>query len=61
MPTLFVYGTADCCLGRDAADLTKNYVTGPYTYEVLDGVSHWIPEQAALRLNALILRFLQKY
>lgn len=61
VPTLFVYGTADCCLGRDAADLTKNYVTGPYTYEVLDGVSHWIPEQAALRLNALILRFLQKY
>ena len=61
VPTLFVCGTADCCLGCDAADLTKNYVTGPYTYEVLDGVSHWIPEQAALRLNALILRFLQKY
>lgn len=61
VPTLFVYGTADCCLGRDAADLTKNYVTGPYTYVVLDGVSHWVPEQAALRLDALILKFLAKY
>lgn len=30
VPTLFVYGTGDCCLGRDAADLTGRYVKAPY-------------------------------
>lgn len=55
VPTLYVYGTADCCLGRDAADLTKDFVNGPYTYKVLDGVTHWIPEQATTRLNELVL------
>lgn len=58
VPTLFVYGTADCCLGRDAADLTKNYVDAPYNYEVLDGVTHWIPEAANERLTTLLVKFL---
>ncbi len=58
VPTLFVYGTADCCLGRDAADLTKNYVDAPYNYEVLDGVSHWIPEAANVDLATMLLAFL---
>ena len=58
VPTLFVYGTADCCLGRDAADLTKSYVDAPYNYEVLDGVTHWIPEAADANLSKLLLAFL---
>ncbi len=58
VPTLFVYGTADCCLGRDAADLTKNYVDAPYNYEVLDGVTHWIPEADNANLSKLLLAFL---
>ncbi len=60
-PTLFVYGTGDCCLGRDAADLTENYVTGPYQYEVLDGVSHWLPEVEPDKINALLLAHIQKF
>ncbi len=58
VPTLFVYGTADCCLGRDAADLTANYVAAPYRYEVLDGVTHWIPEAAKENLTELLVAFL---
>lgn len=61
VPTLFAYGTSDCCLGRDAADLTKNYVKGPYQYEVLDGVSHWLPEAEPEKINALLLAHLTKY
>lgn len=57
-PTLFVFSTNDCCLGRDAADLTVDYVTGPYTYEVLEGVSHWITEEAPTALNDLLLTHL---
>lgn len=55
VPTLFVYGTGDCCLGRDAADLTEQYVDAPYRYRVLDGVSHWIPEEASVPLTRELL------
>jgi pimeloyl-ACP methyl ester carboxylesterase len=46
VPTLYVWSTNDVALGRAAAELTERYVTGPYRFEVLDGVSHWIPEEA---------------
>jgi pimeloyl-ACP methyl ester carboxylesterase len=45
VPSLYVYGAGDFALGRRAAELTGRYVTGPYRFEVLDGVSHWIPEE----------------
>ncbi len=57
-PTMYVYGTDDFALGRKAADLTGRFVTGPYRYEVLEGVGHWIPETAADALNALLLEHL---
>ena len=37
------------------ADLTERYVDGPYRLVVLEGVSHWIPEQAPEQLAAAIL------
>jgi pimeloyl-ACP methyl ester carboxylesterase len=46
VPVLYVYSTGDIALSRKAADLTGRFVTAPYTYEVLEGVSHWIPEEA---------------
>ena len=61
VPTLFVFRTQDCCLGRDAADLTKDYVTGPFQYEILEGVSHWIPEEATGPVNKLLVEHLAKY
>jgi pimeloyl-ACP methyl ester carboxylesterase len=54
-PTLYVWSTNDPALGREAAEATAGYVEGPYRFEVLDGVSHWIPEEAAEALNALLL------
>jgi pimeloyl-ACP methyl ester carboxylesterase len=45
VPAMYVYGTKDFALGRRAADLVGHYVDGPYRYEVLEGVSHWIPEE----------------
>ena len=55
VPTLYVWSTADVALGREAAEGTAAEVTGPYRFEVLDGVSHWIPELAADALDALLL------
>lgn len=45
VPTLHVYGTADGALSRAGAEGNGRFVTGPYRLEVLDGVSHWIPEE----------------
>ncbi|HEY3096518.1 MAG TPA: alpha/beta hydrolase [Acidimicrobiia bacterium] len=54
-PTLYVWSTNDPALGREAAEATATHVTGPYRFEVLEGVSHWIPEEAPDALNALLL------
>lgn len=53
--TLYVWSTADVALGRTAAELTGPEVDGPYRFEVLDGVSHWVPEEAPDALADLVL------
>jgi pimeloyl-ACP methyl ester carboxylesterase len=55
VPTLYVWSTDDVALGRYAAEHTADWVSGPYRYEVLPGVSHWIPTEAADRMAELIL------
>jgi pimeloyl-ACP methyl ester carboxylesterase len=58
VPTLYVYGTDDVALGRKAADATAGWVDGPYTYEVLEGVSHWVLDDATERVADLVRRHL---
>jgi hypothetical protein len=36
-------------------------VTAPYRFEVLDGVSHWISEEAPDQLAALIVGWLGEW
>src|SRR5207302_9197584 len=57
-PTMFVWSTNDIALGREGAEDTVNYVKGPYRFEVLEGVSHWVPEEAAGELDRLLLEHL---
>ena len=47
VPTMYVWSTDDIALGREAAEGTAAYVEGPYRFEVIEGVSHWLPEEAA--------------
>jgi pimeloyl-ACP methyl ester carboxylesterase len=58
IPTLYVWSDEDIALGRGAAQATVDWVTGPYRFEVLEGVSHWIPETAPGDLNRLLLEHL---
>jgi pimeloyl-ACP methyl ester carboxylesterase len=58
VPTLYVWSDEDIALGRSAAEATKDWVAGPYRFEVLSGVSHWIPETAPAELNRLLLEHL---
>lgn len=55
VPTLYVWSDGDVALGRVAAEQTVDWVTGPYRFEVIEGVSHWIPEVVPDRLSDLLL------
>jgi pimeloyl-ACP methyl ester carboxylesterase len=55
VPTLYVWSTADDAFTRAAAEGTAARVRAAYTFEVLDGVSHWIPETAPDELSKLVL------
>jgi pimeloyl-ACP methyl ester carboxylesterase len=60
VPTLYVYPTEDAFLTRAAADRTAAYVDGPYRYEVLEGMSHWLPEQAPEAVARLVVAQAQR-
>ncbi|WP_286690832.1 FHIPEP family type III secretion protein [Aeromicrobium sp. REDSEA-S38_B2] len=46
VPTTFVWSDDDLAIGRAGADTCGAHVSADYRYEVLEGVTHWIPEQA---------------
>ncbi|MDA8045417.1 MAG: alpha/beta fold hydrolase [Actinomycetota bacterium] len=54
VPVLYVYGDRDTYLTRAAAEGTARHVTGSYRFEVLQGMSHWLPTGAALRVAELV-------
>lgn len=57
-PTLYVWSNGDDFLRREAAEATGSHVEGPYRFEELDGVSHWIPETASARFAPMLLEHL---
>ena len=58
VPVLYIWSTEDPALGRDGAERTAAHVAGPYRFEVLDGVDHWIPENAPDATNRILAEFL---
>jgi len=58
VPTLYVWSTGDEAFGRAAAEGTAEHVCGPYTFVVLQHVSHWVPEMASAELSRLLIRHL---
>lgn len=60
VPTLYVWSTDDLALGRDGAESTASYVEGSYRFEILEGISHWIPEEVPEALNRLLLGHLAR-
>jgi pimeloyl-ACP methyl ester carboxylesterase len=58
VPTLYVWPSGDSAYGRAAAEETRSCVEAPYAFEVLDDVSHWVPETAPERLSDLLIRHL---
>jgi pimeloyl-ACP methyl ester carboxylesterase len=61
VPTLYVYAGNDFALGRAAADETVRHVTGDYRFEVVEGASHWLPEESADVITPLLLDHLRAH
>lgn len=55
VPTTYVWGSRDAALGRHAAELTREHVTGPYEFVELNA-SHWLPEKRPDECAAAIVR-----
>ena len=41
--------------------LTEQYVEAPYRFEVLEGVSHWIPDLAPEAMSSLLVDHVTQY
>ncbi len=55
VPTLYVWGDHDATVGRHAAELTAEYVSGPYRYVAVTGGGHFVVDQDPDAMNALLL------
>ena len=54
VPTTYAWGNRDGALGRQAAEVTAEHVTGPYRFEELDA-GHWLPETRPATLARLVV------
>lgn len=59
VPTTYVWSNGDVALARAGAERCAEHVAGDYRFLELDGVSHWIPEQAPDALTAAIMQRLR--
>jgi pimeloyl-ACP methyl ester carboxylesterase len=55
VPAALVWGSSDPFLGRQAAELTREHVTGDYVFVELDA-GHWLPETRADDVARVILQ-----
>lgn len=58
VPVMGVWSTEDPALTERQMVESERYVSGPWRYERLEGVGHWIPVEAPEELNALLLDWL---
>lgn len=54
-PVTHVWSTGDTALSRRSAELAGRYVTGEYRLAVIEGASHWLPEERPAELAELIV------
>ena len=57
-PTMGVWSSDDFALTEAQMTGSERFLDGPWRYERLDGVDHWVPVHAPQRLNRLLVDFL---
>lgn len=56
-PTLYVWSDGDKFLLRKAANKSGDYASAEYRFEILSGVSHWMPEEQPDTVAGLLLEW----
>lgn len=56
VPMSYVWGTRDFALGREAAEKSAEFVSGPYEFIEVEGAGHWLPEVNAPEVAEAVLR-----
>jgi pimeloyl-ACP methyl ester carboxylesterase len=57
-PTMGVWSSGDMALGEAQMTGSQDFVSGPWRYERIEGVGHWIPVDASEQLSPLLVDFL---
>ena len=60
VPTLYIWGTEDGSVGRYTAELTKQFVSGPYRFEEIEGGGHFVVDQFPERIAELLIAHLRE-
>ena len=60
VPTTFIWSNQDVAIGRAGAVACALYVEGEYRFVELDGLSHWLPDEAPDRVAEIILDRIEK-
>jgi pimeloyl-ACP methyl ester carboxylesterase len=59
VPTLYIWGSQDLALGETAAIDTARYMSGPYYFKKLEGISHWLLEEVPDQVSELVLEHIR--
>jgi pimeloyl-ACP methyl ester carboxylesterase len=54
VPTLYIWGDADATVGPSAARFTADFVSGPFRFEILPGIGHFVTDQAPEAVTRLL-------
>ena len=57
VPTMYVWSDGEEFLLRKAAHKSGDYVSAEYRFEILTGVSHWMPEEQPDTVAGLLLEW----
>lgn len=61
VPTMYVWSDGDIALAEKPARDTARYVSGEYRFEILHGVSHWIPDEQPDKAADLLLEWFEAH
>jgi pimeloyl-ACP methyl ester carboxylesterase len=61
VPTLFVWSDQDIAVTEKPARDTARYLSGEYRFEILHGVSHWIPDECPDTAADLLLEWFEAH
>ncbi|HEX3778882.1 MAG TPA: alpha/beta hydrolase [Pseudonocardiaceae bacterium] len=61
VPTLYVWSTEDVAIGSTAALATESHVSAAYRFEMVEDISHWVPEEAPETMTGLLLQHLSQF